>query len=102
MWKQRLDNGQFNFWQRQLVFFPERQKPFWRKNLDVLFHYLREIVLISNLEENLRLKILTKFNFEVSSRQIHHIDDDDDGDDVESNDDGDDVDSNDDDDDDVD
>ena len=45
---------------------------------------------------------MTKFNFEVSSRQIHHIDDDDDGDDVESNDDGDDVDSNDDDDDDVD
>ena len=106
MWKQRLDNGQFNFWQRQLVFFPERQKPFWRKNLDVLFHYLRESVLISNLEENLRLKILTKFslriNFEVSPRQTHHIDDYDDGDDVESNYDGNDVDCNDDCDDDVD
>ena len=94
MWRQRLDNGQFNFWQRQLVFFPESQKPFWRKNFDVLFHYLRESVLLSNLEENLRLKILTLFslriNFEVSPRQIHHIDDDDDGDDGENNDDGDD------------
>ena len=42
-------------------------------------------MLVSNLEENLRLKILTSFslriNFEVSPRQIHHIDDDDDGDD---------------------
>lgn len=94
MWRQRLDNGQFNFWQRQLVFFPESQKPSWRKNFDVLFHYLRESVLLSNLEENLRLKILTLFslriNFEVSPRQIHHIDDDDDGDDGENNDDGDD------------
>ena len=49
-------------------------------------------MLISNLEENLRLKILTLFslriNFEVSPRQIHHIDDD--GDDGENDDDGDD------------
>ena len=62
--------------------------------IDVLFHYLRESVLLSNLEENLRLKILTLFslriNFEVSPRQIHHTDDDDDGDDGENNDDGDD------------
>ena len=51
-------------------------------------------MLLSNLEENLRLKILTLFslriNFEVSPRQIHHIDDDDDRDDDENNDDGDD------------
>ena len=51
-------------------------------------------MLLSNLEENLRLKILTLFslriNFEVSPRQIHHIDDDDGGDDDKNNDDGDD------------
>ena len=80
-----MTTANLTFGKGNLSFPPKAKNPFGEKNLDVLFHNLRESVLLSNLEENLRLKILTLFslriNFEVSPRQIHHIDDDDDGDD---------------------
>ena len=90
-----MTTANLTFGKGNLSFPPKVQNPFGEKiSMYLLFHNLRESVLLSNLEENLRLKILTLFslriNFEVSPRQIHHIDDDDDGDDDQNNDDGDD------------